>query len=94
MIGQAEEIVGAQALAVMSGEATSGYLTAAFVQPYLEARTLRALAIIDSKRSPLFPDVPSAVEAGYPALAPVASWFDANIPPELRGDPILLSEKA
>jgi hypothetical protein len=26
-----------------------------------------------------------------PALAPVAAWFDANIPPELRGDPHLLS---
>ena len=30
----------------------------------------------------------------WPALAPVAAWFDANIPPELRGDPMLLSEKA
>lgn len=24
----------------------------------------------------------------HPALAPVAAWFDANIPPELRGDPM------
>ena len=24
-------------------------------------------------------------------LAPVAEWFDANIPPEMRGDPVLLS---
>ena len=23
-----------------------------------------------------------------PVLAPVAEWFDANIPPELRGDPM------
>jgi aminoglycoside/choline kinase family phosphotransferase len=30
----------------------------------------------------------------YPVLAPVAAWFDANIPPELRGDPMLLSERA
>lgn len=29
----------------------------------------------------------------YPALAPVAAWFDANIPPELRGDPMVLSEQ-
>ncbi|KQT33636.1 aminoglycoside phosphotransferase [Sphingomonas sp. Leaf412] len=27
----------------------------------------------------------------HPVLAPVARWFDANIPPELRGDPLLLS---
>lgn len=25
-----------------------------------------------------------------PALAPVAAWFEANIPPELRGDPMVL----
>lgn len=78
---------GAQALAVMSGEATSGYLTAAFVQPYLEAKTLRALAIIDDKRSPLFPDVPTAVEAGYPTLAPVGStWFGVYGPKGLPAD--------
>ncbi|MCD2315883.1 phosphotransferase [Sphingomonas sp. IC-11] len=28
-----------------------------------------------------------------PELAPVARWFDANIPVELRGDPLLLSAK-
>lgn len=27
----------------------------------------------------------------HPALGPVARWFDANVPPELRGDPLLLS---
>ena len=32
-------------------------------------------------------------DLSYPALAPVAAWFDANIPPELRGDPIMLSAK-
>jgi aminoglycoside/choline kinase family phosphotransferase len=28
----------------------------------------------------------------HPALAPVKAWFDANLPPELRGDPIVISE--
>lgn len=27
----------------------------------------------------------------FPELAPVAAWFDANIPPELRGDPLALA---
>ena len=27
----------------------------------------------------------------YPALGPVAAWFDENIPPELRGDPRVLA---
>jgi N-acetylmuramate 1-kinase len=30
-------------------------------------------------------------DLAHPALAPVAAWFDANIPPALRGDPIELS---
>ncbi|VVT06065.1 Aminoglycoside phosphotransferase [Sphingomonas sp. EC-HK361] len=30
-------------------------------------------------------------DLSFPALAPVADWFDANIPPELRGDPMVLS---
>ncbi|WP_294190897.1 phosphotransferase [uncultured Sphingomonas sp.] len=29
-------------------------------------------------------------DLSHPALAPVARWFDANIPPELRGDPMLV----
>ncbi|MCU5772493.1 tripartite tricarboxylate transporter substrate binding protein [Erwiniaceae bacterium BAC15a-03b] len=67
---------GAQALAVMSGEVNFGFLTAAFVQPYLDAGTLRAIALIDQQRSPLFPTVPTASEAGYPALTPAGTtWF-------------------
>ena len=30
-------------------------------------------------------------DLGHPVLAPVARWFDANVPPERRGDPLLLS---
>lgn len=29
-------------------------------------------------------------DLSYPVLAPVARWFDDNVPPELRGDPMLL----
>jgi len=28
----------------------------------------------------------------HPALAPVAAWFDANIPPEKRGDPMVVGQ--
>lgn len=30
----------------------------------------------------------------FPVLAPVARWFDENVPPERRGDPMLLSGSA
>ena len=29
-------------------------------------------------------------DLSQPVLAPVAAWFDANVPPERRGDPLLL----
>ncbi len=41
----------------------------------------------------LCPRVWSYLERGLsqPVLAPVAAWFDANVPPEKRGDPLLLA---
>ena len=30
-------------------------------------------------------------DLSQPVLAPVAAWFDANIPPELRGDPAMIA---
>ena len=30
-------------------------------------------------------------DLAHPALAPVRAWFDANIPPDVRGDPMALS---
>ncbi len=30
-------------------------------------------------------------DLSQPVLAPVARWFDANVPPEMRGDPAVLS---
>ena len=30
-------------------------------------------------------------DLSYPALAPVARWFDETVPPELRGDPLALA---
>ena len=31
-------------------------------------------------------------DLSHPVLAPVTRWFDVNVPPELRGDPLLLAE--
>ena len=36
--------------------------------PQIRAGTLKALAVMQAKRSPLIPNVPSIVEAGYPDL--------------------------
>lgn len=77
---------GAQALAVLSGEATSGYLTAAFFKPYFENQQLRPLAVVASERNPVYPDVPTVTELGYPTLAPLFSWWGIFAPKGLPDD--------
>jgi tripartite-type tricarboxylate transporter receptor subunit TctC len=44
----------------------SGYVVA---QPLIKAGKLRALAVSASRRNPIFPDVPTIAEAGYPAYS-------------------------
>ncbi|MBN9462935.1 MAG: tripartite tricarboxylate transporter substrate binding protein [Burkholderiales bacterium] len=48
--------------------------------PHIRAGKLRPLAVIDTKRSPLLPDVPTIAEAGFPALESMA-WFGLVAPP-------------
>ncbi len=43
------------------------------VYKYLQAGSLRALAVMDKKRLKLFPDIPTTVEKGFPDLI-TASW--------------------
>jgi tripartite-type tricarboxylate transporter receptor subunit TctC len=44
----------------------SGYVVA---QPLIKAGKLRALAVSAARRTPIFPDVPTVAEAGYPAYS-------------------------
>lgn len=48
--------------------------------PHIRAGKLRPLAVIDTKRSPLLPNVPTIAEAGFPALESMA-WFGLVAPP-------------
>lgn len=46
------------------------YVTAlAIVRPQADAGKVKILALTNRERTPLFPDVPTAVEAGFPTLA-------------------------
>jgi tripartite-type tricarboxylate transporter receptor subunit TctC len=55
-------------MAVVSGEVQAGILATPGFVPQVQAGKVKALAVTSRKRSPLLPDVPTAVEAGVPAL--------------------------
>ncbi len=49
------------------------------VLPHVKAGTLRALAVTSLERNPLYPDVPTVAESGYPGFSAV-SWFGISAP--------------
>jgi tripartite-type tricarboxylate transporter receptor subunit TctC len=57
----------------------------AIVRPQVEAEKVKVLAVINHTRAPVMPEVPTAVEAGYPSLEldGVVGFFG---PPEMADD--------
>ncbi|MFT3719300.1 Bug family tripartite tricarboxylate transporter substrate binding protein [Pseudorhodoferax sp.] len=53
------------------------------VLPFVKAGKLRALAVTSAERNPLYPDVPTVAESGYPGFTAV-SWTGLSAP---RGTP-------
>jgi tripartite-type tricarboxylate transporter receptor subunit TctC len=48
--------------------------------PHVKTGRLRALGVMDRKRNDALPDVPSALEAGYPDLSNVIEWYGIVVP--------------
>jgi tripartite-type tricarboxylate transporter receptor subunit TctC len=48
--------------------------------PHVKSGKLRALGVMDSKRNPALPDVPTALEAGFPDLSSVIEWYGVVVP--------------
>jgi tripartite-type tricarboxylate transporter receptor subunit TctC len=66
------------------GDAVTGQVTMVFgdpvsVLPHVNAGTLRALAVSSPQRSPVFPQVPTMAESGYPGVEAVA-WHGIFAP--------------
>ena len=53
------------------------------LQPYVKDGRVKAIVIYDTQRSPYLPDVPSAREAGLPALQ-MSNWYGALAPAARR----------
>ncbi len=58
----------------LAGEIDVVIVAASSAAPYVKDGRLRALAVLDTKRSPAMPGVPTAVEAGLPKLV-VVNWY-------------------
>lgn len=59
------------------------------VLPHIKAGKLRALAVTSAQRNPLFPDVPTVAESGYPGFSAV-SWTGLSAP---KGTPKVVVDK-
>ncbi len=71
--------------AVVAGEIEMNAGTVAQVAPMIRAGKLRALAVMQTERSPALPDVSSTTEAGYPALDH-KTWFGLWGPAKMPAD--------
>ena len=74
---------------LMGGQLTMIFPTLTNVLPFITGGKLRALAVTGARRSPVLREVPTMVEAGYPALV-VTSWFGLVAP---RGTPKKIIER-
>ena len=63
----------------------AGYVTVMFSVPFasvphVKSGKLRPVSILGTKRIEAMPDVPTAIEAGYPELSNVNEWYGVVVP--------------
>ncbi len=70
---------GPAVIGVMAGDADIFINDASTTLPNIQAGSLRALAMLSPKRSPLLPDLPTSAELGYPGIVS-SSWVGLAAP--------------
>ena len=70
---------------ILSGEADFVIVTVPATIPFINAGKLRGLAILDTKRTPQLPQLPTSAEAGMPDLL-MTTWYGVATPAGVRGD--------
>lgn len=66
-------------VSVVAGDTQVTFATPPSVLPMVKAGRLRALAVTSPERSPLMPDIPGMVEAGFPDYA-ISFWYGLFVP--------------
>jgi tripartite-type tricarboxylate transporter receptor subunit TctC len=74
---------------VLAGQIPGMFINQDAVLPHVKSGKLRALAITSAQRNPLFPDVPTVAESGYPGFSAV-SWTGLSAP---KGTPKPIIDK-
>jgi tripartite-type tricarboxylate transporter receptor subunit TctC len=67
-------------MALLSGESGIMFTVPFPTVPHVKSGKLRPLAMLGDKRIEAMPEVPTAVEAGYPALGNVTEWYGVVVP--------------
>lgn len=65
---------------LLAGRVQVFFATIPTILPYVETDRVNVLAITSEKRSPLFPAVPTAIEAGVPGFN-ISTWWGIVAPP-------------
>ncbi len=63
---------------LLAGTLSFSFLSLPLAAPHIKSGRIKALAIASPGRNPLFPDVPTIVEAGFPD-AQVVSWYLVSV---------------
>ncbi|AOO81523.1 hypothetical protein BHK69_14605 [Bosea vaviloviae] len=64
---------------VLGGHVSVGIVNADIPLPHIQGGKIRALAVTSSSRSPLYPDVPTVAESGFPGFE-AQGWFGLSAP--------------
>ncbi|HEX2829240.1 MAG TPA: tripartite tricarboxylate transporter substrate binding protein [Burkholderiales bacterium] len=65
---------------LLAGNVTIMFSNPTGAVPHVLAGRLRALGVMDTKRNPAIPDVPTALEQGYKDLSSVIEWYGIVVP--------------
>jgi len=71
---------GPAVIAILAGQTDFMISNPASVLEHIKAGKLRGIAVLGSERMKQIPDVPSALESGYPELSDIPEWYGFAVP--------------